>query len=72
MSTAAIPEITEYATMMSGGGMHVRWDDPEVERIYPLAEWIPLGGKVYRRRVIVVEDWEEVPQGGSVPGQSDG
>ena len=59
-------EIIEYATQMSGGGMHIRWDDPEMERIYPLAEWIPaqqrFGGKVYRRRVIVVEDWEEVRQ----------
>lgn len=45
---------------------------PEIERIYPLAEWIvhtQLGGKVYRRRVIVVDDWEEVPAPSpSVPG----
>ena len=58
------PEITEHATMMSGGGMHVRIDLPEVEDIYPLAEWIEhnqrFGGKVYRRRIIVVEDWAEV------------
>lgn len=62
---ALLPVLAEYAVMMSGGGMHVRNDDPEVERIYPVAEWIPHqqrhGGKVYRRRVIVVEDWEEVP-----------
>ena len=58
-------EVTEHATQMSGGGMHVRCDEPEVERIYPLAEWIPhqqrFGGKVYRRQIIVVEDWAEVP-----------
>jgi hypothetical protein len=57
-------EITEHAIQMSGGGMHVRCDEPEIEEIYPLAEWIPhqqrFGGKVYRRRIIVVEDWAEV------------
>jgi hypothetical protein len=57
--------VTEHAVEMSGGGMHVRWDDPEMERIYPLAQWIPAqqrhGGHVWRRRIIVVEDWSEVP-----------
>jgi hypothetical protein len=57
--------VTEHAVEMSGGGMHVRWDDPEMERIYPLAQWIPdqqrHGGHVWRRRIIVVEDWSEVP-----------
>ncbi len=56
--------IVEHAIQMSGGGMHVRCDDPEIERIYPLAEWIGhqqrFGGKVYRRRIIVVEDWRQV------------
>jgi hypothetical protein len=58
--------VTEHAIEMSGGGMHIRWDDPECERIYPLAQWIPAqrrhGGHVYRRRVVVVEDWEEVTE----------
>lgn len=58
---------TEHAVRMSGGGMHVRTSDPEVERIYPLAEWIATrqrdGDKIFRRRVIVVEDWTEVPRG---------
>lgn len=57
--------ITEHAIQMSGGGMHVRCDDPAVEKVYPLAEWIPdhqqSGGKVWRRRIIVVDDWVEVP-----------
>lgn len=58
--------VTEYATLMSGGGFHVRNGDPEIEEIYPLAQWIPnerrFGGRVYRRRVVVVEDWEEVSE----------
>jgi hypothetical protein len=58
-------EVTEHAQLMSGGGYHVRNGDPEIEKIYPLAEWIVhsqrFGGKVYRRVVIVVEDWTEVP-----------
>jgi len=53
--------------LFSGGSMLVRPDDPEVERIFPLADWIPasqrFGGKVYRRVITVVEDWEEVPRG---------
>ena len=56
--------VTEHGLLMSGGGMQVRNDAPEIEKIYPLEEWIVhnqrFGGKVYRRRVIVVEDWEEV------------
>ena len=56
--------ITEYAIEMSSGAMQVRNSDPEIEKIYPLAEWIPhqrrFGGKVWRRRVIVTQDWEEV------------
>ncbi len=57
--------VVEHAIQMSGGGMHVRNQDPEIERIFPLADWIVshqrFGGKVYRRTVIVVEDWTEVP-----------
>ncbi len=66
-------EITEHATEMSGGGMHVRWSDPMAEKIYPLDEWIPAqqqhGGKVYRRRIIVVEDWQQVPPQPAMPGK---
>ena len=55
---------TEYGVLMSGGGYSTRWDDPEMDRIYPLGQWIEHnrrhGGHVYRRRVIVVEDWKEV------------
>ena len=49
---------------MSGGGFQIRSDSPAVERIYPVAEWvngeIRTGGHVFRRRVVVVEDWEEL------------
>lgn len=58
--------VTEHAVMMSGGGYHVRNSEPYVEEIYPLAKWIAseqrFGGKVYRRKVIVVEDWRVVPK----------
>lgn len=44
--------------------MMVRPDGPEIELIYPLADWIAgerrMGARVYRRTVIVVEDWQEV------------
>jgi hypothetical protein len=63
---------------MSGGGMHVRNDDPEIERIYPLEQWIPAqqrdGGKIYRRKVVVVEDWTEVARDGievEPPGETE-
>jgi hypothetical protein len=56
--------IVEHAQLMSGGGMHVRYEDEEIERIFPREQWIKahkrFGGKVYRRTVIVVEDWIEV------------
>lgn len=46
--------------------MQVRSNNPETERVYPLTEWITHnqrdGGRVYRRRIIVVEDWIEVPR----------
>lgn len=58
-------QVVEHAIQMSSGAMQVRFDDPEIERIFPLADWIKseqrFGGKVYRRVVVVVEDWEEVP-----------
>lgn len=58
--------VVEHAIEMSGGGMQVRWDDPELERIYPLAKWIGaqqrFGAKVHRRVIVVVEDWTEVPR----------
>jgi hypothetical protein len=54
----------EYAIEMSSGAMQVRNDHPEIERIFPLVDWIKseqrFGGRVYRRTVIVVEDREEV------------
>lgn len=60
-------EVIEHAVQMAGGGMHVRFDHPEIEEIFPLASWIKaqqrFNGKVYRRVITVVEDWEEVPRG---------
>lgn len=59
---------TETAVMMSGGGMHVRFgeDDEELERIYPLEQYIAnmqrRGTTVYQRRILTVEDWHEVPE----------
>lgn len=57
-------EVTEHATRTKGGTMHVRYTSPDIERVYPLAEWLEHmtedGGKVYRRTIVVVSDWEEV------------
>ena len=58
--------VTEYGLLMSDGGFHVRNPDPAIERLYPVAEWIKhqrrTGGHVYRRRVVVVEQWIEITQ----------
>jgi hypothetical protein len=59
------PVVTEYATLMSGGGWHVRWADPETfAPAAELAAWIAAkrrtGSTVGRRRLVVVEDWTEV------------
>jgi hypothetical protein len=63
--------VDEYAVQMSGGGMHVRVSDPQVERIYPLADWLKHssrnGTRVWRRCAVVVEDWHEVAAESSEP-----
>jgi hypothetical protein len=54
----------EYGQLMSGGGFQTFNSDPEIEQIYPMADRIKagqrFGGKVYRRTIIVLQDWEEV------------
>lgn len=65
--------VTEHAREMSGGGMHVRADYPEIENVYPLKDYIvhgqQHGGSVWRRQVVVVEDWTKVPPAADVkPG----
>lgn len=54
----------EYGHLMSGGGVSVWPLDPETLDIYPLAKRIEHGkrhgGHVLRRRIIVLDDWEEV------------
>lgn len=56
--------ITEHAQLYAGGSMLVRPNDPECERVWPTSEWsqamTKLGGRVFRRTIIVVSDWEEV------------
>lgn len=59
----ATEDVTENGVQMSDGGYHVRCNDPDIERFYPLAQWIEhrvREGNCHRRRVIVVEDWTEV------------
>lgn len=57
--------IVEYASEYTGKSMLIRYCDEQVESIYPLKDWIRnqqrFGGKVYRRKIIVIDDWEEVP-----------
>lgn len=55
---------TEYGTQRKSGD-RVVWDSaPYTEKVYPLAQRIEDarrdGGKVYRRRIIVVDPWDEV------------
>lgn len=63
MTTTDNPIVTEHAILMSGGSMQVFNNDPEIEDIHLAARIRShqrFGGKVYRRRVIVVDEWEEV------------
>jgi hypothetical protein len=53
----------EHAVMMKSGDMCVRNPHPDVERVYPLGLWVEhqkRSTRVFRRRVVVVEDWAEV------------
>ena len=56
--------VEEYGHLMSGGGVHVWPDDPEILDIYPLDKRIEHGkrhgGRVLRRRIVVLDDWEEI------------
>lgn len=56
----------EYGVRMAGGEFRTLTTTPRLEEIYPLAERIVDArrdhGKVYRRRVIVVEDWTEADE----------
>lgn len=67
LAKATEAPIIEHALLMSGGGMQVRNPHPDIERIYPLMEWIrnelQNGSKVYRRRVVVLDGWAEVKEG---------
>lgn len=57
-------ELLEYATAMTDGSRNVWPDDPELDAIYPLAKRVEHGqrngGRVLRRRIVVIEDWSEV------------
>lgn len=56
--------VTEYGTRYKSGEHQVWNTAPIFGKAYPLAEMIAErvsnGGKVYRRRLIVVDDWAEV------------
>lgn len=59
--------VTEYGTVMSGGGVHIRPNNPVVDRAAPLAQWIDAERninrtRVVRRRIIVLDEWEEVAE----------
>ena len=58
--------VTEYA-QLDKNGVFLVWDvPPEGEQRWPLAKRIKaarkFGGIIFRRRVIVVEGWEEVTE----------
>lgn len=56
--------VEEYGHLMSGGGVQAWPDAPEILAIYPLAKRIEHGkrngGRVLRRRIIVIDEWEEI------------
>jgi hypothetical protein len=57
--------VAEYGEQLSGGGWQTWNTAPHIEKIYPLAQKIEAHrrhGKVYRRRIVVVEDWAEVAE----------
>ena len=58
--------VAEYAILMAGGSMMVRPNDPDIEKIYPVVDWVKAhqrnGGKVYTRTVHIIDDWVEVPK----------
>jgi len=59
----ATTEVDEYGTRLTSGGYQTWNTEPGMERFASLAERIELErqhGKVYRRRIIVVDDWAEV------------
>lgn len=58
--------VTEYA-QLDGNGVFLVWDSsPDGEARFPLAERIRIarsfGGLIFRRHMIVVENWEEVAE----------
>jgi hypothetical protein len=58
--------VTEYGIAYSCGGYLTIKDSPELEAVWPLADRISAqlrtGGHVYRRRLILVDDWEEISE----------
>jgi len=62
LSLAEQSAVTEYGAAYKSGDVQVWTDDDE----YPVVRRIPhhqrFGGTVLTRRVIVLDDWSEVPQ----------
>ena len=61
-------EVIDYAAYNLDGGLEVRTTHPG--DLYPAEQWARdqqgLGSRVLRRRIIVVEDWVEMPMGRQV------
>lgn len=59
-------EVTEHAVRLTDGSYTVRNGADYAEEIYPLARWIEgqqrHGGRVYQRKIIVIEEWRAVPR----------
>lgn len=60
----AYSAVVEHAVRYTGGAMLVRNPSPDIEAIFPLDLWVTsekrFGGKVYRRTIVVIDDWKEV------------
>lgn len=75
---ASHAEVEEHGQLYGGASVLVWPQDPdgELERVAPLAQRIEagqrFGGKVLRRRVLVLEDWALVPGGVDRANELDG
>lgn len=58
--------VTEYALHMTSGAHQSLPDSFEVDQVYPIGKQIrhhmKFGGRVYKRRYLIVEDWTEVTE----------
>ena len=66
-SVTVVSPVTEYGIVTSGGGIRIRnaFADPDVDRIYPLTNWVAGkkadGAMLMARTILVLDDWGPIP-----------